>query len=358
MPRSQFVVSSTPPHTFRAEKIRGMFDISSPEITKEFDVDVPIEDLDWNVGLIVGASGSGKTTIATNCFPEYDLFQGHNWEQPCFLDDFDKTLSPKIIIEALTKVGFSSPPDWLKPYSVLSNGQKMRADLARVMLESKKPVIFDEFTSVVDRQVAKIGSHAVQKFIRKEGRQFIAVSCHYDIEEWLEPDWVYDANENRFYRGCLRRPEIEISIRKASNDEWRLFSDFHYLNHAHNSAAHKYIAEVDGTPAAWISVIHFPHPKVKNYKRIHRLVVRPDYQGLGLGGRLLDWVGASYKGYRMRIITSQPALIHSLKANKRWLMVSAPKRVINGRNQTQDMRLHMSSSEKRLTATFEYRASR
>ena len=39
----------------------------------------------------------------------------------------------------------------------------------------------DEFTSVVDRQVAQIGAHAIQKYVRKHGRQFVAVSCHYDI---------------------------------------------------------------------------------------------------------------------------------------------------------------------------------
>jgi len=30
--------------------------------------------------------------------------------------------------------------------------------------------------------------------------------------------------------------------------------------------------------AGFISVLHFPHPKVKNMKKVHRLVVLPDYQ--------------------------------------------------------------------------------
>ena len=108
-------------------------------------------------------------------------------------------MSAKQITEALSSVGFSSPPDWLKPFKVLSNGQKMRAELARLIAESNEPVIYDEFTSVVDRQVAQIGSAAIQKFIRRNNKQFIAVSCHYDIEQWLEPDWVYDVNNHKEY---------------------------------------------------------------------------------------------------------------------------------------------------------------
>ena len=354
MPRTKFVVTSTPPKTFRVEKVRGMFDVQEKEIIKEFDVDIPIEEIDWNVGLIVGASGSGKTTIAKRCFPNYEFFDGYSWASECFLDDFDSSLLPTQIVEALTKVGFSSPPDWLKPFRVLSNGQKMRAELARLILECNKPVIYDEFTSVVDRQVAQVGSAAIQKFIRKSGKQFIAVSCHYDIEEWLEPDWVYDANVGEFRRRLLRRPSIEIGIRKARQAEWKLFKDFHYLSHKHNNAADKYIAEIRGVPVAWCSVLHFPHPKIKNFKRIHRLVVRPDYQGIGVGGRLLDAVAGMYANSRVRIITSSPALVHGLQKNKKWVMVDAPKRKMNGKDQTQYKKLHLSSSAKRLTATFEF----
>jgi len=95
------------------------------------------------------------------------------------------------IAKMFNSVGFSSVPSWLKPYHVLSQGEKMRVDLARALLLSSPLVVFDEFTSVVDRQVAQIGSYAVQKAIRKTDKQFIAVSCHDDILEWLLPDWVF-----------------------------------------------------------------------------------------------------------------------------------------------------------------------
>jgi ABC-type ATPase with predicted acetyltransferase domain len=190
-----------------------MFDCQMDSVKKEFDVSIPIEDKKWNIGLIVGASGTGKTTIAKTVFDDFEFFNGFKWEADSVLDDFADELSAKQITEVLSKVGFASPPDWLKPFSVLSNGQKMRVELARLILEADKPFIYDEFTSVVDRQVACIGSAAVQKFVRNMDKQFIAVSCHYDVAEWLEPDWVYDVNKMEFVRGSLRRPKIQVNVR-------------------------------------------------------------------------------------------------------------------------------------------------
>lgn len=102
------------------------------------------------------------------------------------------------IYQALTAVGFASPPDWLKSYHVLSNGEKMRCDIARAMIENKDMFVFDEFTSVVDRNIAKVASLAIQKAIRKNDRQFIAVTCHHDVQEWLMPDWVFNTDTMTF----------------------------------------------------------------------------------------------------------------------------------------------------------------
>jgi ABC-type ATPase with predicted acetyltransferase domain len=190
MPSAKFVVQSETGKSFKVNKVKSMFDCDMDIVKKEYDVDIPIENESWNVGLIVGASGTGKTTIAKKLFKDFLLFEGFEWKGKSIVDDFPDDLSAKEITEILSKVGFASPPDWLKPFAVLSNGQKMRAELARLIMEADKPFIYDEFTSVVDRQVACIGSAAIQKFVRKTNKQFIAVSCHYDIAEWLEPDWI------------------------------------------------------------------------------------------------------------------------------------------------------------------------
>ena len=355
MPSAKFIVSSPVPESFRVNKIKGMFDCQFDEVKKEFDVSIPIENMPWNVGLIVGASGTGKTTIASRVFDGFNVFKGFEWNAASIVDDFPSNKTPKEITEILSKVGFSSPPDWLKPFAVLSNGQKMRAELARLILESDKPFIYDEFTSVVDRQVAQIGSAAIQKFVRKENKQFIAVSCHYDIAEWLEPDWVYDCNKMQFTdtRGSLRRPKIEIHVREAKQTEWSMFMDFHYLSSDHNNAAHKYIAEINGEPVAWCSVLHFPHPVTKNCKKMHRTVVKPDYQGVGLGYFLRCEVAKRYqeKGFIVRTTLSSPALINAMLKRKEWAMVRKPSRV--GATSKAGV-LSGSTSDSRLTASFEF----
>ena len=353
MPSAKFIVENSIENTFRTAKVKGMFDVNVQKITKNFDVEIPIENKLWNIGLIVGSSGTGKTTIAKKVFKHYKYFEGFDWGNKSIIDAFHKNFTPKEITEALSKIGFSSTPDWLKPFNILSTGQKMRAELARLILESTTPVIYDEFTSVVDRQVAKIGCAAIQKFIRKNKKQFIAVSCHNDIVEWLEPDWLYNVNEMSFTWGRLRRPNITVNIRKGTSKEWAEFKNFHYLSAKHNNSAHIYVAEINNMPIAWCSVLHFTHPVVKNMKRVHRLVVKPDYQGIGIGSKLLEEIGNIYleQNYKFLLVTSTPALIGALKKNKLWVMTRRPSRV--GKTSNKGV-LKNSIANERLTASYRY----
>lgn len=187
----------TPPKSFRAQAVIGNFNIDASHIAEHFQgqIDLPEE---WNIGLIVGGSGTGKSTIAKECFPA-DYISGYTYGAECILDDMPQDKSIKDIELAFTSVGFASAPSWLKPYNVLSNGEKMRVDLARSILEDRDTVVFDEFTSVVDRTVARTASCAISKAVRRLGKKFVAVSCHKDITEWLCPDWIYDTDENCFF---------------------------------------------------------------------------------------------------------------------------------------------------------------
>jgi hypothetical protein len=116
------------------------------------------------------------------------------------IDDFAGTLSMEQVSSACQAVGFNTIPAWLRPFYVLSNGERFRVELARRLLELSDPIVVDEFTSVVDRQVAQIGAHAVQKYVRRNKRKFVAVSCHYDIVDWLQPDWIFEPATMHFAR--------------------------------------------------------------------------------------------------------------------------------------------------------------
>lgn len=354
MPYIKHVVETDYHSTFRTEKVAGMFDIPpSEKLRKEWIIDAPIEQQDWQIGRIVGASGTGKTTIAKKLFGEETYHEGFDWKANSILDDFEKQLEIKDITDALSHVGFSSPPHWLLPYRVLSNGQKFRAEVARCLLDESRPlIVFDEFTSVVDRTVAKIGSMAVAKYIRKTQKQFVGVTCHYDVEEWLQPDWVLDMSTGSFKRGCLRRPPLKFEVFRCHHKAWKLFAGNHYLNANLNKAATCFICVLGMEPVAFSAVLPFPHPRRKNLWKEHRTVVLPDYQGVGVGNKLSLMVGEylKNKGKIFLSVTSHPAMVnHRVKSDK-WVMTRKPGHQKN--SSTNTMKKTVSSG--RLTASFEY----
>ena len=198
MPRFDIVKEVKAGNTFRVNNVVNNFDLDIHHINEHFTGNIDIEGREWNVGLIVGGSGTGKSTIAKECFPA-DYIDGYTYTAQSVIDDMPKDKSIKEIEKVFTSVGFASPPSWLKPYEVLSNGEKMRVNLARAILDERETVVFDEFTSVVNREVAKTASYAISKAVRRLGKRFVAVACHRDIVEWLEPDWIYDTDERRFF---------------------------------------------------------------------------------------------------------------------------------------------------------------
>lgn len=212
MPSFDIIKESKPKESFRVSSVLNAFDLSIEKIKEHFKGNIDIEGKDWNVGLIVGSSGTGKSTIANEVFGNH--FMQYDYKSEAVIDDMPKEKSIKDITKAFTSVGFASPPSWLKPYSVLSNGEKMRVDLAYCILQEKDIIIFDEFTSVVNREVAKTGSYAISKAVKKLNKKFIAVACHSDIIEWLEPDWIYNTDEQRFFfaQANLKDPKSNLKF--------------------------------------------------------------------------------------------------------------------------------------------------
>lgn len=195
--------------TFRVSKIMSDFDVKLEHSKEHFKgkIELPKE---WNIGLIVGASGTGKTTIAKELYGN-EIISNLQYKEKSVIDDMPRNCNVEEIEKMFYSVGFGSVPSWLKPYNVLSNGEKMRVDLARLLLE-KDFIVFDEFTSVVDRQVAKTSCIAINKAIKKTNKQFIAVTCHYDVIEYLQPDWIFDTNQMKqlFQLAHDHKQDIEL----------------------------------------------------------------------------------------------------------------------------------------------------
>lgn len=312
----------------RARQLESMFDVPAQEkITQKWRGSIDIDSDDWNIGLIIGPSGCGKSTIAKKLFEKnYDI--ALDWNEKSVIDDFRDTLSIDEITQACSSVGFNTIPSWLKPHNVLSTGEKFRVDMARRILELESPIVIDEFTSVVDRQVAKIGCHAIQKFIRKYGKRFVAVSCHYDIVDWLQPDWIFEpATMTQKPRGLLQRPKIEVEIKRVHHEIWKLFAPYHYMNSDHNDAAMCYVLFINDVPVCFNSILHYPHKNVKNLKRLHRVVTLPDYQGIGFAHVLMGTLGAAHKaiGNRLRAYPAHPPFIMNFTKNIDWKMIESSR---------------------------------
>ena len=343
--------------TPRVMQLEGMFDIESE---KNSITEIPFNGPDlnaqsWNVGLLVGASGAGKSTVAKHLFG--DVLQKSEllkWSHDkALIDDFPKTMSIREITDLLSSVGFSSPPAWLRSFYALSNGEQFRVNMARIISENNDLTVVDEFTSVIDRTTAQIGSHAIAKTIRKRDQKFVAITCHYDIEEWLQPDWIYQPSTGEFTWGSVQpRPQVNLQIFHAKYSAWQVFARHHYLDSNLNPAAQLYVATVNDRPAALIAVLQFPHPKIKNAKRISRIVVMPDFQGVGIGIKFLNVLTAGYKanGFVMYVTTSHSSFMKSLNKSDQWKLIRSPSRVSKA-----DKSSNMNNvSRSRLTTSFMY----
>lgn len=177
--------------------VYNAYDIQNQEQTIVEVPNIPTDELysfDWGIGLIVGNSGSGKSTLLGHLgeikTPQYD-------NSKCIISQFPH-LDEKEVGELFCSVGLSSVPTWLRKPNELSNGERARLDLCWQLANASSgdTILIDEYSSVVNRMAAKSMSHALQRYIRSHNKRIILASCHYDIIEWLRPDWVFNLNKN------------------------------------------------------------------------------------------------------------------------------------------------------------------
>jgi GNAT superfamily N-acetyltransferase len=357
--------------SFRVQQVAGMFDVPvSQRVSEHFWVELPDTVLSteysvvcpagdqWRIGLIVGPSGSGKSTIAQRIFGER-LYQQREWPRDRAVIDGLGDRPIKEITGLFTAVGFSSPPSWIKPYHVLSGGERFRCDLARALSSARaegEVIAFDEFTSVVDRTVARVCSAAIAKGIRggQVAGRFVAVTCHYDVTEWLSPDWVIDMATSTFQRRHLRRPPIELQLFRCRRSAWAMFRRHHYLSGSLSTAARCFIALWNENPVAFCATLSLIGRKSR--WRISRIVTLPDYQGIGIGMTVTEAVAELHRreGHRVNVTASHPALIAHCRRSPRWRAVGVKK---TGAQNTRHFIKNYRGSAGRAVVSFEYLGS-
>lgn len=229
---SKIILESKVLHDNYTEYVCEKFDLQKKDISvteipmiKENELDT----FDWNIGLICGNSGSGKSTILKHLGEIITpLYNNDKSIVSQFTD-----LSENEVTDLLSSVGLSSVPVWLHKPNELSNGEKARLDVCWILansLKNHKIAFIDEFTSVVNRDCAKSLSFALQRYVRQNNIKIILSSCHFDIIEWLKPDWIFNLNkqnngESEIER-ILYKDNEDYQVYKQINDDEILTKEY------------------------------------------------------------------------------------------------------------------------------------
>lgn len=327
--------------SFHSKLAAQSLDINTEEkSTHLFSVMADLES-EFDVGLIVGASGSGKSTLASSVYGGFKTFLD---KSSAVIDQFPQDWSYEMRAAALTGMGLTSVPCWIKPAGVLSNGQQARADAALALAAATNGVtVIDEWTSVVDRTVAKAMSNCVQKFARKNKKKVVLISCHYDVIEWLDPDWIIDCNSQRFIdRRSLhpderkRKEQLVFDIREVPRSSWNYLSKYHYLSKDlprgkcffyglfHNNDQIGFMCFANYMPIrqGQLPIYHS-----------NRTVIHPDFAGLGLGHKFNN---ATCKIFKQRFrgevdirsaFSAIPLYIARKRDIKNWKLIKIDRRI-------------------------------
>ena len=169
---------------------------------------------DWNILLICGKSGSGKSTILNEVYgTSKPIMYDYN---KCVISQFPR-LTEEEVCDLLSSMGLASVPTWLRKPQELSNGERARLDIAKAIYDANGGIVLlDEYTSVVNRSAAKSMSHALQRYARQKGLKIIIASCHFDIVEWLQPDYMFNL-EHRDENGEVEMEKMEYEDIKDYN---------------------------------------------------------------------------------------------------------------------------------------------
>jgi len=266
---------------------------------------------------ITGDSGSGKSVLlkalekdikqdmGLTCINISDIKPDRN--KP-LIETVGKTLEESL--ELLSKVGLNDAFLFLRSYEQLSDGQKYRYKIAK-MIESKAQFwVMDEFAATLDRDTAKIVTFNLQKLARQQGKAVLAATTHTDLFLDLNPSVRI---HKRFGKEISvnyhpNRPAKECSLIKQMGiiegtvQDWRTLAGFHYRSHK-IAGPRKIFCLKRGDELCGVIVYCYPPPTcfgrrlvmpkmtMKEFNEklsiISRVVVHPKYRTIGLGAKLV-----------------------------------------------------------------------
>lgn len=338
MKKYEVTLKSPVSNAFRCQKAANSLDIDTAKksihhLVIEADLESP-----FNVGLVVGASGSGKTTLAKQIWGD-DVFKELLKNDTPIIEQLPETMSYEDCATMLCGVGLTSVPCWIRPVYTLSNGQRARAEIALQLASNSELAVIDEWTSVVDRTVGKVMSHCVQKHVRKSGRSIILLSCHSDVVEWLDPDWVIDCNKQSFIdrRRLRRKPRKEkltFEVRRVDRSTWRYFSKYHYLSAnlpgGHIECFGLFHKEDQVGFCCFANYVPWRDKSTRKPMHSNRVVVHPDYVGFGLGLRFVNECSQIMEGAGFAVwakLSAVPLVKARMKHPELWQLIKIERQM-------------------------------
>jgi GNAT superfamily N-acetyltransferase len=140
---------------------------------------------------------------------------------------------------------------------------------------------------------------------------------------------------------------------------WEIFRKYHYLNTELHQASEQWVGIINGELVCHTGIIQFPMRK--GWKRVHRLVVLPDYQGIGIGLKFINTICKYYKdnNWNINLTTTTPSLVHTMAKSKEWNLIrygrSSNTPVQFERYGIKSSHFKKTISNKRITYSFNYK---
>ena len=299
--------------TPRSLVVAEAFGLGIDETQKFKVLDAEIKIGPKDVVYITGDSGSGKSVLLREIRADLgdeaiDLKEIQVDPDKPLIETVGATVEQGL--ELLSKVGLNDAFLFLRTYSQLSDGQKYRYRIAKLIESGKRWWLMDEFAACLDRDTAKIIAFNLQKIARQQGKSVIAATTHGDLQEDLTPSVLvhkrfgeeiqieYFANNHVVECSLIR----EMKVEEGTKEDWQKLCCFHYRGHK-TSVVRKFFRLTRGNELCGVIVYTYPPPACfgrrlvlprmsmqeinRQLSTINRIVIHPKYRTIGLGAKLI-----------------------------------------------------------------------
>jgi len=274
--------------------------------------------------LITGDSGSGKSVLLKAIKRDLkhqatDINDLHIDKNKPIIETVDKTFHEAL--ETLSKVGLNDAFLFLRTYKQLSDGQKTRYKIAKLVENQAQYWIIDEFTNTLDRDTAKTVAYNLQKQARQQNKAVIAATTHTDLKADLKPsvhiykqfgkEITINYYQNKPAEQCSLTKQMHIE--QGTTQDWKKLANHHYRSHK-ITAPRKIFTLTRNKELCGVIVYSYPPPTCfgrnhilpkmpmkqlnQQLSIISRIVIHPKYRTIGLGTKLiketLDLAGTQY----------------------------------------------------------------